>query len=407
MKRKLCLALALVLLLSAVGASAATVKYGSKGDAVRQVQTALKNLGYYKGEVDGDFGYSLYEAVWWFQNDKGLTVDGIAGASTQAALGLNGGSSQAVPPAGSLSYGASGNEVVKLQAALRNAGYYKEALDGNYVYSTFEAVWKYQRDQGWPADGIANPQVLSKLNVSGITPAPSVQSGGVSFGIGSTGQTVRAVQASLANLGYFSGAINGVYEYSTWESVWRFQRDKGLAADGVAGAKTLDALNIGYTQSTATSLPGGTVLSYGNKGEYVRILQNGLKNLGYFKGSVDGEFGYSTYEAVWWFQKNNGLVVDGKVNSITWGMLFGGGSSSPGGVVSGTLRYGDSGSAVLALQKRLVALKYTPGKLDGIFGQNTYNAVRDFQQNNKLTVDGVAGTSTLNALNSSNAITKP
>ena len=86
--------------------------------------------------------------------------------------------------------------------------------------------------------------------------------------------------------------------------------------------------------------------------------------------------------------------------------MFGGGAGSSG-TVSGTLRYGDTGNTVLVLQKRLLALKYQPGKLDGIFGQNTYNAVRDFQQNNKLTVDGVAGTRTLNALNSPYAVTKP
>ena len=151
------------------------------------------------------------------------------------------------------------------------------------------------------------------------------------------------------------------------------------------------------------------MLAFGSSGEYVRVLQTGFKNLGYYKGTADGKFSNSTYDAVWWFQKNNNLVVDGKVDTTTWYVLFGGdaGGSSSGGVVSGTLRYGDQGKAVLAPQTRLKYLKYKPGGLDGIFRQNTLIAVRDFQQNNRLTVDGIAGSQTLNALNSSSAVTKP
>ena len=407
MKKKLCLVLTFVLLLSALTASAAAVKHGSKGETVRQVQTALKNLGYYKGDVDGIFGDALFTAVWWFQKDKGLPVDGVAGSETQMALGLisspDSGSQSVV---GSLAYGAKGAAVLNLQIALQGAGYYKDALDGNYFDSTFTAVWQYQRDHGLSPDGIANPQVLSMLNLTNISPAPAVLLGGVSFRVGSSGEIVRAIQTALYKLGYFKDAVNGVYGDSTFTAVWQFQRDKGLARDGVAGAKTLEMLGIGYTQSASVPFPENRVLSFGNSGEYVRTLQIGLKNLGYYKGSADGKYGNSTYQAVWWFQKNNNLVVDGKVNSYTWGVLFGGGGGS-GGTVSGSLRYGDTGNAVLVLQKRLLALKYQPGTPDGIFGQNTYNAVRDFQQNNKLMVDGVAGTSTLNALDSPNAITKP
>ena len=405
MRKKLCLALAFVLLLSTIGASAATVKHGSSGDTVRQVQAALKNLGYYNGDVDGVFGDALYTAVWWYQKDNGLAADGVAGTKTQIALGLVGGSgSQSVT--GSLAHGAKGVEVFRLQTALKNAGYYNGALDGEYFDSTFTAVWQYQRDHGLLPDGIANSQVLSMLDVNSITTAPAVQLGGTSFKVGSSGDMVKAIQTALNKLGYFTEAVDGVYGDSTFTAVWKFQRDRGLVQDGVAGAKTLEMLGIGYTQSASVLFPEGRVLSFGSSGEYVRILQTGLKNLGYFKGTVDGKFGDSTYQAVWWFQQNNGLVYDGKVNSYTWNVLFGGGAGSSG-TVSGTLRYGNAGDAVLALQKRLAALKYLPGKLDGIFGQNTYNAVRDFQQNNKLTVDGVAGTRTLNALNSPYAVTKP
>ena len=409
MKKMICLGLTFVLLVSALAAvSAETVKYGSTGETVRLVQTKLKNLGYYHEAIDGSFGQALYTALWWFQKDKGLKVDGIAGTSTQIALGIIGGSgSQSA--AGSLAYGAKGAAVLRLQIALKAAGYYQDALDGNYSDSTFTAVWQYQRDKGLSPDGIAHAQVQSMLNVNSVTPAPPVQPGGVSFKVGSSGEMVKAIQTALHNLGYFKDTVNGIYGDSTFTAVWQFQRDKGLERDGIAGAGTLEMLGIGYSQSAAVQLPSGKVLAFGSSGEYVSVLQAGLKNLGYFKGTVDGKFGNSTYEAVWWFQRNNGLEVDGKVSMTTWSVLFSGGAggSSSGGAVSGTLRYGDQGLAVLALQTRLKDLKYNPGTLDGIFGQNTLIAVRAFQQNNFLTADGVAGSRTLNALNSSSAVTNP
>ncbi|WP_010238146.1 spore cortex-lytic enzyme [Clostridium arbusti] len=69
--------------------SAIAYKYGSKGDAVTQIQTKLKNWGYYKGSVDGKFGYDTYLSVKDFQGKNGLTADGIAGDSTLGALGIN------------------------------------------------------------------------------------------------------------------------------------------------------------------------------------------------------------------------------------------------------------------------------------------------------------------------------
>ena len=63
-------------------------KTGSRGSEVRQIQTKLKNWGYYKGNVDGIFGSKTREAVLWFQRKNGLTPDGIAGPATLAAMGI-------------------------------------------------------------------------------------------------------------------------------------------------------------------------------------------------------------------------------------------------------------------------------------------------------------------------------
>ena len=65
-------------------------KYGSRGDEVKQIQTKLKRWGYYYGSVDGIYGSQTVSAVKWFQSKNGLTVDGIAGPKTLAAMGITG-----------------------------------------------------------------------------------------------------------------------------------------------------------------------------------------------------------------------------------------------------------------------------------------------------------------------------
>lgn len=69
-------------------------RYGSRGQEVREIQTRLKKWGYYKGNVDGIYGSLTLQAVRYFQSKNGLTVDGIAGPKTLAAIGINPVSSQ-------------------------------------------------------------------------------------------------------------------------------------------------------------------------------------------------------------------------------------------------------------------------------------------------------------------------
>ena len=85
--RVLALAVALLLALS-LGASAVTYQRGSSGGTVKEIQTKLKNWGYYSGAIDGVYGSRTEAAVRHFQEKNGLTVDGKAGPKTLAALGI-------------------------------------------------------------------------------------------------------------------------------------------------------------------------------------------------------------------------------------------------------------------------------------------------------------------------------
>jgi len=73
-------------------ANSQTAAWGSTGDAVRRIQEKLIQYGYMEGTADGVFGKKTYDAVVWFQRKNGLTVDGVVGARTAAALGVSLGS---------------------------------------------------------------------------------------------------------------------------------------------------------------------------------------------------------------------------------------------------------------------------------------------------------------------------
>ncbi len=72
----------------------AALRQGSSGATVKKVQQKLKNWGYYSGSVDGIYGKNTVAAVKLFQKKNGLTVDGIAGTKTLAAMGITSSGSQ-------------------------------------------------------------------------------------------------------------------------------------------------------------------------------------------------------------------------------------------------------------------------------------------------------------------------
>ena len=81
-------------------------------------------------------------------------------------------------------------------------------------------------------------------------------------------------------------------------------------------------------------------------------------------------------------------------------------SPSPTSTVA-VFKVGDKGDAVKVLQGKLISLGYLSGTADGVFGKSTKAAVKDFQKNSNLKVDGIAGAATISALFSDAAIRKP
>ncbi len=156
-----------------------------------------------------------------------------------------------------------------------------------------------------------------------------------------------------------------------------YQRDCGDG--GCIGV--CNYLDVEYVDSISyTEMP---VIRTGTRGNVVRFLQCYL-NLYGEAISVDGVFGSGTRDAVIRFQRNNGLAADGIVGRNTWRTLMRQGDLP-------LLRQGSRGVYVMYLQQKLLSKLYPVGTADGIFGANTTRALKEFQQENGLVPDGIAG----------------
>ncbi|MGI9023026.1 MAG: M64 family metallopeptidase [Acidimicrobiales bacterium] len=135
------------------------------------------------------------------------------------------------------------------------------------------------------------------------------------------------------------------------------------------------------------SLP---TLRRGATGQAVRNLHGLLLAHGHDPRGIDGIFGPNTEAAVRASQRKPAIAVDGVVGPQTWGALLAAGQP--------TLRRGATGQAVRNLQGLLLAHGHDPRGIDGIFGPGTEAAVRAFQRQAAIAVDGVVGPQTWGAL---------
>ncbi|MFE4910734.1 peptidoglycan-binding protein [Streptomyces sp. NPDC056652] len=137
--------------------------------------------------------------------------------------------------------------------------------------------------------------------------------------------------------------------------------------------------------------PSYNTLRGGSTGPQVTAAQTLLNQQGYNAGTADGVFGTRTASAVSSFQTARGLPADGVVGARTWTALLSAGTAS-------VVREGSTGPAVERLQRALTAALGRTVSIDGQFGANTAQAVRDYQSGRGLTADGIAGPATWAAL---------
>ncbi|KSU88645.1 N-acetylmuramoyl-L-alanine amidase [Priestia veravalensis] len=172
-------------------------------------------------------------------------------------------------------------------------------------------------------------------------------------------------------------------------------------------SKSFDAIAAanGYkvSGSSQPSQPAVSGLKKGSRGNEVRTLQQKLTSLGYDTKGVDGIFGNNTDTALRRFQKDRGLSVNGVVDSATQKALNGAKPGVKPPATSTGLKKGSRGNEVRALQQKLTSLGFSTKGIDGVFGNNTDAALRQFQKARGLSVTGVVDAATQKALNGTTA----
>jgi len=145
-----------------------------------------------------------------------------------------------------LKIGMSGQDVKDLQLSLQQLGYSPGTADGIFGSRTRAAVMAFQTDNRLVADGIVGPNTANALN-------QALGVGRVTYlKVGSKGPEVKQLQLDLTILGYQPGPADGIFGNRTREAVIAFQRDRGLAADGIVGPATSRALEMAVNRPRIT-----------------------------------------------------------------------------------------------------------------------------------------------------------
>jgi len=408
--------------------SGVTIQSGNTGEVVEKMQTRLKELGYYAGEINGTCDAATVTALKAFQEKMSITKDGVATPDVltilygATAIGISEvvtptPTPTIVPPTATVRSGDTGDDVKKVQQRLTDLGYYSGSIDSKFGDATEKALKAFQLKNGLTQDGVCGTKTRAVLFAANpvyatatATPTPTTvttitEETVVVIKSGSRGSAVLSLQKRLVELAYYTSRLDGVYLEDDINAVRAFQKNNGLTVDGVAGYQTQSLL---YSEEAVGGDVGQTTLSttlrYGDSGDNVITLQNRLIELGYLTGTADGQFGAKTKIALVAFQKANNLVRDGVAGTATQSVLFSDSAIKCTVSTSTTLRQGTISDAVKTMQERLITLGYLTGSADGNFGPKTALALIAFQKKNGLSADGVAGTRTLTKLNSTSAI---
>lgn len=261
------------------------------GDDIQSIQQLLKNLGFYKKEVNGVYDKNTYDAIIQFQKSTDLVVDGVLGKATLKAL-----AKFYEEPAASLAVDApKGNVEIVINALDRTltifddkkpfktypvaVGTFKTPTPIGLFTITEKAMWgegfgsRWMRlsvpwgsygvhgtNKPWSVGGFEShgcirmhnqhvEQIYEWVKIGTKVYILGGVDGPFTFGLntlveGSKGSDVVEVQKRLAGFGFYDGVYDGIYGASTKEAVISFQQAKGLEVSGNVDKATYESLGI-------------------------------------------------------------------------------------------------------------------------------------------------------------------
>ena len=325
-----------------------TLKYGDSGERVAQLQTRLSELGFYNAKVSGGYYKVTKAAVKAFQAHNGLSADGIAGRDTQELLF----SAAAVPA-----------EATPRPSPTPEPAKYTLMVD---VVNQITRAYTYDED------GQYTVLVREMICSTGTSKYP-------------TPCKTTIMPKKRARWGYFptwgshAQYLTRIDAANAFHSVLYSEPNENTLS-----VKSFDALGTPASHGCVRLLVSDAKWIYENCKEGTIITV--------YEGDYDPEYTMTLKPTL-----NASTLRENPLPAPT---------ATPAYVPENwptqyrTLSRGKKGEDVYMLQMRLTELGYYHGSITGSFGSLTKQAVRKFQDANKLTVDGVAGPATINKLRS-------
>jgi len=235
-----------------VARSTASAGAGMDSADVLQLEQSLTALGYKTGKVDGIYDAKTRTAIQSYQEDNGLTEDGLATpsllASVQSDLGAKSSASMQAS-------GLTPAKTVKLQQSLAAKGYYYGDPTGVYDQKTRQAVLDYQQANGFAATGVADANLMSSLDYA----APSY---------GTTPGVIKQIEQALSDKGYRVGPIDGQLDGQTQTAIDDFLRHAQLHVSDEPSAELL-----------ATIQNSSMTAKEGSKSDLINTGVNAITNM--------------------------------------------------------------------------------------------------------------------------------
>ena len=358
---------------------------------IAELQGELGERGYDPGPQDGIVGPKVRTAIRTYQTDAGLPATGeattsllahIQNATTDAdaeepdEVGANGSRYDRDPQPGDFGTNGSRNgrgpqfeqAMARFEGELQRRMYYVGEVDGEVDDQTRAAIRAYQRDAGLPVTGQPSAELARHLSTSSIRNQSET-----------TSLLVWEIENQLARRDFYVGAIDGTVDAQTHTAIKLYQRIAGLGHNGKASYPLLQHIersNLRNTSEVASVL--------------VWQIEGALADRGYRTGPIDGTMDATTNEAVRRYQEEASLPTTGKTDKALLANI----EQSDKRQVSQR--------DIQEIERRLDRRAYHPGRVDGVADTQTASAIRAYQTDADLPVNGRPSRALLEHLRNSN-----
>jgi peptidoglycan hydrolase-like protein with peptidoglycan-binding domain len=374
---------------------------------IAQLQSELSDHGYDPGPQDGIVGPKVRTAIRTYQTDAGLPATGEATTSLLAHIQSAAADANTGEPGNSGS-GDSGNNrapqsgyagsndpwhhrapqadnsgandsqdnrypqseqaMAQFEGELQRRMYYVGEVDGVVDDQTRAAIRAYQHDAGLPVTGQPSAELARHLRASSVRNQSEA-----------TSLLVWEIENQLARRDFYVGPIDGTVDVQTQTAIKIYQRMAGLDHNGKASyplLQNIEGSNLRNTSEVASML--------------VWQIEGALADRGYRTGPIDGTMDATTNEAVRRYQEDAGLPATGRTDKALLANIE---QSDKRKVSQGDIQ---------EIERRLDRRAYRPGRVDGIADTQTASAIRAYQTDADLPVNGRPSRALLEHLRNSN-----